>query len=79
MEMTVKTLHNMLAPRCKRYDDWDAIAFLKDTSINNFEKLEAIYGKLWPNIKLEDVKMLLESPDEFLKQLRKLQAYPIGY
>ena len=77
--MTVKTLRNILNPTCKRFDERDAIQFLKDPSISRYDKLEAVFGKHWVRIETAEINRLLEDPEKFIDNWLKINRYPIGF
>lgn len=77
--MNVKTLANMLNPRCGRYDELDAIKFLKDPNIANIVKLEALFGKRWVYVKKDEYERLLDDPERFIKLWLEIEAFPRNY
>ncbi len=77
--MNVKTLANMLNPRCGRYDELEAIQFLKDPNISNIAKLEALFGKRWVYVKRDEYERLLDDPELFIKQWLEIEAFPQIY
>ena len=74
--MNVKTLANLLNPRCGRYDELDAVQFLKDPNISKARKLEAIFGKRWVYVYTDEGERLLADPEAFIKQWLDVEGYP---
>ena len=77
--MNVKTLANLLNPRCGRYDELDAVQFLKDPNIANINKLEALFGKRWIYVKKDEYERLLDDPELFIKQLFEIEVFSRNY
>lgn len=77
--MNVKTLANILNPRCGKYDELDAIQFLKDPNIANIYKLEALFGKRWVYVKPKEYERLLDDPEAFIKHWFEFEAFPKNY
>ena len=77
--MNVKTLANMLNPRCGKYDELDAVQFIKDPNIADITKLEAIFGKRWVYVQKDEYERLLDDPALFIKQWFEIEAFPRSY
>ena len=74
--MNVKTLANLLNPRDDKYDELDAVQFIKDPNISTVRKLEVIFGKRWVYVKPDEFNRLLDDPELFIKEWLEVEAFP---